>query len=82
VNKRHLDFQLKQLLEEHPEGSTVTFDGVSYKKGSSLLDESQQLALALSLVKANRKVEIIDSKAVIDQLKDLYPGIFILKVAD
>jgi nucleotide sugar dehydrogenase len=76
VNKRHLDFQLKQLLEEHPEGSTVTFDGVSYKKGSILLDESQQLALALALHKKNRKVLIRDLKEVIEQVEKLYPNLF------
>ena len=82
VNKKHLAFQLNQLLQKHPKGSIVTFDGVSYKKGSSLLDESQQLALALQLVQEGRKVEITDSKTVIDQLEHLYPGVFILKVTD
>ena len=76
VNKRHLDFQLKQLLEKHPEGSTLTFDGVGYKKGSTLIEESQQLALAVSLSKKKRNVLIRDQKEVIRQVEKLYPNLF------
>lgn len=79
VNKRHLAFQLEQYLNKYKEGELVTFDGVSYKKGSILLDESQQLLLAVSLVKQKRKVKIIDRKEVLEQVKKIYPNMFIFE---
>lgn len=76
VNKRHLTFQLEEYLKKYPEGSTVIFDGVSYKKGSLLIEESQQLALAVSLSEKKRNVVIRDLKEVILQVEKLYPNLF------
>jgi UDPglucose 6-dehydrogenase len=82
VNKRHLAFQLEQYLNEYPEGATITFDGISYKKGSNLLDESQQLALALALKKQKRIILIREQKEVIASLEKLYPNLFIFEEID
>jgi len=82
VNKRHLAFQLEQYLKTYPEGATIAFDGVSYKKGSSLLDESQQLALALALKKQNRNILIREQKEVINALEKIYPNLFIFEEID
>lgn len=76
VNRRHLTFQLEEYLKTYPEGSTIIFNGVSYKKGSTLIEESQQLALAVSLSKKKRNVLIRDQKEVIRQVEKLYPNLF------
>lgn len=79
VNRRHLDFQFEEHITQGSE--EVVFDYVSYKKGSSLLEESQQLALALRLAQANIRVVIRDKASVIRFLEAEYPGLFSLEEA-
>lgn len=76
VNRRHLDFQIQDYLQRYDEDETIVFDHVSYKKGSVLIEESQQLALAAALAQAGRKVLVKDKKAVIEQVEKLYTGLF------
>jgi UDPglucose 6-dehydrogenase len=76
VNKSHLEFQLKYYLENYLPEEPIHFDYVSYKKGSVIIEESQQLALAVALAKAGRKVTINDRKEVKIQVEKIHPGIF------
>jgi len=77
VNKQHLDFQFKQYMEQYPSDEVISFDHVSYKKGSVILEESQQLALALRLAREGRKVLIKDVPAVVGAVKKLYGDLFL-----
>ncbi len=77
VNDEHFEFQLQQLLANEKE--TLIFEGVAYKKGTSQITESQQLRLAVAVAQRGRKVIIRDSVEVIDQVKMLYPGLFIFE---
>lgn len=72
VNRRHLAFQLGQELLAHPEEETIVFDSVTYKPGTTILEESQQLALAVELARAGRKVLVKEHPAVIAELKATY----------
>ena len=47
------------------------------KKGSVILEESQQLALALRLASEGRKVLIKDVPAVVSAVKKLYGDLFL-----
>ncbi|PTM12397.1 MAG: UDP-glucose/GDP-mannose dehydrogenase family protein [Bacteroidetes bacterium] len=76
VNHAHLLFQFEQYLAAYPPTAAIIFDQVTYKKGTVLLTESQQLALAVLLAKAGRKVVISDQPAVQEQVEQLYPGLF------
>ena len=76
VNKRHLDFQFELWQQQYHEDETIVFDHVSYKKGSVILEESQQLALAVKLARAGRKVLVKDHPAVIRELKSQYGTLF------
>lgn len=76
VNRRHLEFQFQDYLSKYSEDEIIEFNGVSYKQGSILLDESQQLALAVKLAKSGRKVTIQDKKEVIEQVLKIYPDLF------
>jgi UDP-glucose 6-dehydrogenase len=49
---------------------------VSYKKGTSILEESQQLALAIMLARAGRKVIVFEEEMVTRKLEQSYPGLF------
>lgn len=71
-NRHHLYQQIRNLgqIKEY------TFDCVTYKPESTILTESQQLALALELVWNGVKVTIKERPSVIEQLKTKYGEIF------
>lgn len=79
VNQQHLEFQFQHYLKNYSEEESIIFDTVSYKKGSNILEESQQLALALKLAKNNRKVLIKDTLEVIEEVNLKYPNLFSFK---
>jgi nucleotide sugar dehydrogenase len=51
-------------------------DGVTYKKGTNILEESQPLKLALMLAGKGNSITIIEEAGVIEELKKLYPHKF------
>lgn len=75
INQDHLQFQLNTILNDNSKDA-YEFDGISYKKGSSIIEESQRLALAIELVKSGKKVIISESSEVIQLLENKYPGMF------
>ncbi|MCB0638420.1 MAG: UDP-glucose/GDP-mannose dehydrogenase family protein [Lewinella sp.] len=76
ANARHLDFQVRAYLDQYPPETPIEFNTVTYKPDSPLLIESQQLALALALARAGRRVVIRERPAVTRILQDRYPGLF------
>ncbi len=82
VNRRHLDFQFEQYCTRYPLSEEIVFESVTYKPGTTILEESQQLALALRLAQAGRKVRVRDLKAVIAALQLLYGDIFAYESID
>jgi len=80
INKKHLDFQVSQFLKTN---KTKYFtDSVTYKKGTIILEESQQLQLALELVRKGIEVTIEESDPVITELIARYGDLFIYKRRD
>jgi nucleotide sugar dehydrogenase len=55
----------------------LIFEGVAYKKGTSILDDSQQLNFAVRLAENGYKVIINDIDNIVSQLKDKYGSLFI-----
>jgi UDPglucose 6-dehydrogenase len=76
VNRRHIDFQFSEYT--HNSGPIV-FHQVSYKKDSTIIEESQQLALAVRLAKAGRQVIIRERVEVIRLVEQAHPGLFTLE---
>lgn len=74
ANGTHLDFQHQQLSKEI--NNPIIFDHVSYKKGTLILEESQQLALALKLASEGRNVVIKEKPAMIAILRVEYGTLF------
>ncbi len=72
VNRRHLDFQESWYLAKYAALEPIVFDYVTYKKDSVILEESQQLALAVRLAKAGRKVVVKGQRIVIEELIKRY----------
>lgn len=81
VNRRHLDFQVQQYLENQPANQAFVFDTVTYKPGTVILEESQQLALALRLAQSGRKVILRESATVIAEIKANYGDLFTYQIA-
>lgn len=74
VNKEHLAFQLKKMLEQGKD--EYEFDYVTYKKDTDILDESQQLLLACELVRAGKKVILKNSEHIKKRIEQEYPNYF------
>jgi UDPglucose 6-dehydrogenase len=72
-NKLHLEYQIKNYVNTYPDKTKkVILDHVTYKKESTLLEESQQLKFAKELKELGYLIEIKDTrKEVIDNIKDL-----------
>ena len=70
INNEHASFLLKFLIKDNDKKLPFLFDYLSYKKGTDILTESQQLRLCRSLLDQGEKVIICDIDAVINQVKD------------
>lgn len=82
VNLHHLDFQFEQYMNTYKANEPILFDGITYKRGSEILEESQPLKLALKLAAAGRSVVIRDSSRVIEQLRKEHGNIFTYQLTD
>tara|TARA_B100000315_G_C14580945_1_gene590432 strand:+ start:903 stop:2060 length:1158 start_codon:yes stop_codon:yes gene_type:complete len=57
--------------------NSVIIEGVAYKKGTSILDNSHQLNFAVRLAQHGYKVKINDINDIINQVKDRYGSLFL-----
>jgi UDPglucose 6-dehydrogenase len=76
ANQQHLEFQVSEYLLKHDPQEPIHLTSVTYKPGTVILEESQQLALAERLAHAGRTVVIHESDAVLEQLKQIYGNLF------
>lgn len=77
-NKLHLEYQVRNFMNEHPNGlEEIVFDSVTYKKESVIIEESQQLAFAVALADLGIKVTIRETGEVIDQVRKKHGDIFL-----
>lgn len=74
-NKLHLEYQVEHILKTN-DSDTIVMDGVSYKKGSNLIVESQQLEVAIRLAKAGKKVIVEDDESIIQMVKEIHGDLF------
>ena len=76
INDKHLDFQYQQYAAEYDVSETIFFDSVTYKPGTNIIEESQQLKLAVRLARNGRDVVISDSPEVQEIVKEKYGDLF------
>jgi nucleotide sugar dehydrogenase len=74
-NKSHLRFQVEDFLESGQDEYHT--DSVTYKKGTVILEESQQLKFAVALAKRGIKVTIKESEKVMAELKERFGDLFV-----
>lgn len=73
MNDYHLTYQVEDFVKKNPEKhNEVVFDYLTYKKESTLLEESQQLKFALKLKEKGYKIKVLDNREeVTKQLKNI-----------
>jgi len=76
ANQNHLNFQFGQYVKNFDKEKLIIFEGVTYKKGTNLIEESQQFALSVKLAKAGYKIKIKDSQTVINEIMKKYNSLF------
>jgi len=81
-NNVHLQYQIEQKLQDTELPAVIVVDGVAYKKGTDILEESQQLRYALSLARSGFSVTVRDILAVIEQVKELHGDTFSYEVIE
>lgn len=74
INFKHLDFMIEQFMNAGLKEYKT--DSVTYKKGTVILEESQQLEFAKRLAEAGIDVTIKEDPAVVKELKNLYGDLF------
>ncbi len=77
ANHQHTAFQAEQFLKDYKESESIHFDHVTYKPGTDIIEESQQLKIAVEIARKGRKVTVEGNSRVIRQLKNIYGDLFI-----
>lgn len=80
ANELHAEFIETNWREKNSVDLPIIFDSVTYKRGTDILEESQQLKLAVSLARQGYHVIIKESKKVAEQLSLHYPNLFNLQI--
>ena len=75
-NTDHLDYQVKNFIENNDKQKEIVFDYITYKPESTLLVESQQLAFAVEIAKNGFKIKIKEREEVIAKLRSKYGDLF------
>jgi len=81
-NFLHLKFQVEKFLKDTDKEEDVIIEQVTYKPGTVILEESQELKFAVEIAEKGYKVIIRESKEVIDNVRSLYGDLFEYQVRD
>ena len=54
----------------------IVFSDLAFKLGTTIIEESQKLALAVGLAKKGYRITIQDEEEVINQIKFIYRNLF------
>lgn len=79
TNDNHLKFQLEEFFKNHDKNEPVILNSITYKPGTVIIEESQQLSYAVCISKSGYKVIIEEHKEVIKQIKEKYGDLFIYR---
>lgn len=79
VNRRHIEFlltKIRGIQERDPRKREFLFKHLSYKPGTTILEESQSLKLALECNRHGYKVNVDESDEMRVAIEKLYPNVF------
>lgn len=72
-NTKHFEFQTNDLLQQEDK---IYFESIGYKNGSDIIEESQQLRIALALVQKGKRVILNKNDKARKIIEEKYPGVF------
>ena len=76
INQKHLTFQISSFISQNDIKDPVVLETITYKPGTTIIEESQQLAFAVGIARAGYSVKIIEHQDTIRQVQDLYGDLF------
>jgi UDPglucose 6-dehydrogenase len=73
MNEKHLQYQIEQFVKNNPDkNKVVEVPFITYKKESTIIEESQQLKFAIRLKELGYKIKVLDDrKEVTNQIKNI-----------
>jgi nucleotide sugar dehydrogenase len=73
MNNKHLEYQIENFVKNNPnKDNEVEIEYVTYKKDSTIIEESQQLRFAVRLKELGYKIKLLDNRVeVIKQLNNM-----------
>lgn len=72
LNAIHLDRLVEYVVSQNDKNKPFFFDGVVYKKNTTILEESQQFELAKKLSQKNHEVVIHDTPYILKTIEEQY----------
>ncbi len=82
ANNLHLNFQFNEYKLKYSLSEPIVFSNMAYKPGTTIIEESQKLKLAVMLMEASYSVTIKDYYDIIFQVRKLYGDNFNYEVID
>ena len=76
ANKLHLQYQVEEFMKNNDQSKQIVFSGLSYKTGTTIIEESQKLALAVELAGTGYRILIQDDQEVLKQIQSIYGDLF------
>ena len=76
ANQMHLKYQLEELKNNNDISKQIIFSELAYKLGTTIIEESQKLAIAVELAKLGYQIVIQDNQEVINQIKSIHGDLF------
>lgn len=75
-NNKHTDFQVEEFLRGTDKSEKIIINNVTYKEGTTIIEESQQLLFAVKIAEKGYCVVIEECPSVIKQVRDIYGYLF------
>ena len=75
-NQLHLKYQVEEFMKNNDRSKLIVFSGLSYKTGTTIIEESQKLALAVELAGKGYRILIQDDQEVLKQIQSIYGDLF------
>ena len=76
ANQLHLQYQVEEFMKNNDQSKQIVFSGLSYKTGTTIIEESQKLALAVELAGTGYRILIQDDQEVLKQIQSIYGDLF------
>lgn len=76
ANENHNSFLVGEWQLKYSNTDQIVFDSVTYKKDTDIIEESQQLKLAVELARSGKTVLIKERVDVVKKLMDIYGSLF------